>query len=639
MNRKELIIFCGISAIATTTQAATPNNGSQKPNIVWFLTEDLSPHFLALFNEGRGCQTPNVARLASEGLLYPNAYSSAPVSSAARTTLITGCYAPSFEGSFHRHIEINPMPEGLSMFPTYLRQTGYYTINAKKTDYNVVLDENAWCNIDGELDSWRTRDDKSQPFFMQRSVMTTHESRLLFDEQTYRTVKTRHNPQDVFLLPHVADTELMRYTYATIYDRIEESDAELGELLAMLEEDGELNNTIIFFFGDNGGVTPGTKGYTDNVGVQVPLVVYIPEPLREEYGVKAGEVCEDLVSFIDFAPTTLNMAGAEIPERMDGVAFLGDDAVAGNESVVCYGDRFDELYSFNRSIRKGNFRYERNYQPYQTQSLFALYRYKQMAFREWKELYQSGVLNSAQSRFFEQQGVEELYDLSKDPNELNNLAADPSFRSTLNELRDDLNQYLLEKCDLGFFPETIIHEQAMANPDNYGKANRTRIEQFIQIADLQRLPFKKAKRGISKALKSTDDVSVWWGLTAATHFGAEAEELVESAELLLSHERSYIRSRAMLFLMYCGKEFTPAQLKSLFPATRKDSETLLILNDIAVMVESGLIKPFPISVEDAPAKDFSIEWRVRYLQSLYDGTPLSVICDNNTPSKKYQLIM
>ncbi|MFI3319086.1 MAG: sulfatase [Rikenellaceae bacterium] len=635
MNSKIIIAGCASLASLTLAAAAPAQSEAKRPNVVWFLTEDLSPHFLSLFNDGKGCETPNLAALAGEGMLYPNAYSSAPVSSAARTTLITGCYAPSFAGSFHRHIELNPRPEGLRLFPSYLKDAGYYTINAKKTDYNVELNEGAWDDMKGELDTWRKRPDMEQPFFMQRSVMTTHESKLLFTEDIYKSVKTRHNPADVFLLPHVPDTDLMRYTYATIYDRIEESDAELGELVEMLKADGELDNTIIFFFGDNGGTTPGTKGYTDNVGVQVPLVVYVPEKLRAGVDAEAGVVREDIVSFIDFAATTLNMVGLKAPKQMDGVPFIGKGARRENRSTVCYGDRFDELYSFNRSIRRGDMRYERNYQPYQSQSLFALYRYMQMAFREWKELYEAGgKLNATQSRFFEPQGVEELYDLSRDPNEEHNLASDPKYKKQLEALRREMNSYLLEKCDLSFLPECVIHEEAMANPSTFGQANRARIKRYMSLADLQRLPFAEAKGEIAKALSSADAVDAWWALTDAAWFGMEAKELMPKAEQLLSHERSFVRSKAMLFLLKCGKSYTPAEIKGLFKGCRKDAETLLILNDVAVMVESGLVAPFPITVADAPAENFSVEWRVRYLNALYDGTPLSVICDKNFGKKK-----
>lgn len=627
MNSKTLSSYCAVLSLATSVSAQSqPTVIEDSPNIVWFVTEDLSPHFLALFNDGKGCETPHLATLAAKGILYPNAYSSAPVSSAARTTLVTGCYAPSFEGSFHRHIELNAMPEGLHMFPTYLRRAGYYTINAHKTDYNVVLDTEAWDNINGTLETWRTRPDKSQPFFMQRSVLTTHESRLLFTRKVYENTPTRHNPDDVFLLPHVPDTKLMRYSYATIYDRIEESDAELGELLEMLEQEGEAENTIIFFFGDNGGTTPGTKGYTDNVGLQVPLVVYVPQKWQNKLQTQEGVVRQDLVSFVDFAPTALNMAGVEIPERMDGTPFIGENASRGVESVFCYGDRFDELISFNRSIRKGNFRYERNYQPYQTQSLFALYRYKQLAFQEWKQLHKQGELNAAQSRFFEPQGVEELYDLSTDPNELHNLAADPQYRARRDELHKELNDFLLAKCDLSFFPETIIHEEAMANPAAYGEQNKKRIESLMQVADLQHLPFARAKKQIAKALDSNDAVAQWWGLTVCASFGKQAAYFKGQATALLTHERAFVRSRAMLFLSMLGSEITPYQMKSLFPICKKDAEILLILNDFTVMVESNWVAAFPLTTDETKGANFGIEWRVRYLQSLFDGTSIEEIC-------------
>ena len=87
---------------------------------------------------------------------------------------------------------------------------------------------------------------------------------------------TEHNPEDVNLLPFHPDTRTFRYSYATFYDKIKQVDQELGTLIEMLEEDGELDNTFIFYFGDNGGCLPGSKGYTGETGLKVPLVVYIP---------------------------------------------------------------------------------------------------------------------------------------------------------------------------------------------------------------------------------------------------------------------------------------------------------------------------------------------------------------------------
>ena len=312
MNFKAGRIFMGLVP-AVLPLSAKDFSQTGKPNIVWFLTEDVSSHYLALFNEGKGCSTPNVQRLARHGVLFRNAYSNAPVSSAARTTLITGCYAPAFGGSLHRSIQQFPVPEGLSLFPAYLRKAGYYTCNSEKTDYNVKMDKEAWDIVKGELGSWRERPDKSKPFFFMRSNTMTHESRLQFNSQTFLNRPARNDPAEVHMHPGLPDTELMRYTYATFYDRIEDSDRELGELVDMLEKEGELENTFIFYFGDNGGSLPGTKGYTYDIGFHVPLVVYIPERWKERISREYGSIEEEPVSFMDFAPTVLELAGEGPP--------------------------------------------------------------------------------------------------------------------------------------------------------------------------------------------------------------------------------------------------------------------------------------------------------------------------------------
>ena len=124
------------------------------------MAEDVAPQFVGLYNQGKGAQTPNLEQMAREGLVFNNAYSNAPVSSAARSTLITGCYAPRLGVSWHRKLEVVSMPEGLDMFPTYLRRAGYHTSNAAKTDYNCMLDEQAWDQMAGKMGEWRKRPNK-----------------------------------------------------------------------------------------------------------------------------------------------------------------------------------------------------------------------------------------------------------------------------------------------------------------------------------------------------------------------------------------------------------------------------------------------------------------------------------------------
>lgn len=607
-----------VANVSSNVKAAVPEQ-RKKPNIVWFLTEDLSPQYLALFNNGKGCSMPNVERLAKEGIIYTNAYSCAPVSSAARTTLITGCYAPRFAGSLHRKLEPLPMPKGLHMFPTYLRRAGYETYNVVKTDYNVVLDNEAWTEINGKIDSWTKRKDKTKPFFMMRSQLDTHESRLQFDYNTYKTKKTVTDPNSVYVHDYLPNTDLVRYTYATFYDRIHDSDKALGKIIELLKKNGELDNTFIFFFGDNGGTLPGTKGYTNDLGLHVPFVAYIPKNYRDEVKQKIGSVQNGLVSFIDFGPTVLNIAGVKVPEQMDGKPFLGKNADEnGNKEIFCYGDRYDEMYSFNRVIRKGNYSYERIFQPYHPKSLFAFYRYKQLAFKEWKEMYKDGKLNEFQSEFYEPCTPERLYDLSVDPDQKHNLAYDPKYSNVIKQMRKDQINYIVKKADLGFFPETTVYEDGFNDPAGFGEKNRGRIKRFMEISNYQLLPFNQVKDKLVKALKSNDEIERWWALTDCAYFGDKAKSLKPLAEKLLKDSRAFNRARAMVFLSILGEKSSDMNVYSILKRAKTGAETLLVLNDFTFLVESKLIPPFKLSTNDTPKSCFGVDWRIDYMNECFE---------------------
>ena len=612
MKTRTEFLLAGVLPVGLPLVAQTVD----RPNIVWFLTEDVSTHYLGLFNDGRGAATPNVERLAKHGVTFTNAYSCAPVSSAARTTLITGCYAPSFEGAYHRTLSPADLPEGLNMFPSYLRQAGYYTCNAHKTDYNVKLDKTAWDEIKGTLESWQVRPDKSKPFFLMRTTMTTHESRVQFPESSVNKKKTVNSPENVYLHPSLPDTRLMRYTYATFYDRINDSDRELGELVDILKKNGELENTFIFYFGDNGGSLPGTKGYTNDIGFHVPLVVYVPEKWKDKVDYSYGSKEDGLVSFMDFAPTVLSLAGVEIPERMDGAPFLVKETDMDDRVVYGYGDRYDEFYAFNRCVRKGKYRYARNYQPSHPRSLFAYFRYRQAAFREWKDLYNEGKLSAAQQRFFLPMGAEELYDLENDPYELHNLASDPQYKKVVKQLRNTLNENLREKADLGFFPETVVLEEGIPAADAYGQKNKKRIGRFIEVADLQTKSYDATvQKQLRKALESDDPVIRWWGLTTCAYFGKQVDELEPQISSLLSDERSYVGSKAMVVSSILGKRYEKSQFMALMADTKTEAEVLLLLNDLTFLLENQLIAPFEIAAEELPYKKFSEDWRLRYINS------------------------
>ena len=610
-------VFKNIAFIYATSNFAAMYAQSH-PNFVWFMAEDISKHHLSLYNDGQlGAKTPNVERLAKEGLVFTNAYSNAPVSSAARSTIITACYAPRLGVSFHRKIEQVPLPEGLRMFPSYLRDAGYHTSNAAKTDYNCFLDETAWDVVTGEMGEWRNRLDKNKPFFFVRTNAISHESCLHFDEAKTQETQTRYDPKDVFVQPNHPDTELFRYTYATFYDRIEDSDKELGKLIQMLEDDHELDNTFIFYFGDNGGALPGSKGYTTETGLQVPFVVYIPKKWRDKIPVNIGSKIDGFVDFIDLGPTLLHLAGIPIPKQMEGKPFLGTDIslkkMNACDEVYGYADRFDELYAFTRTLRKGKFKYSRNFQPYHPISLFAFYRYKQAAFREWQEMYKEGKLNAEQSHFFEPAGAEELYDLSVDPYETHNLANRPQFSKQLKEMRKKLIDHMVKEHDLGFYPENVWLEQGKENPTSFGEKHAADIKYYAEISNMENYSFKKGKKFIRKALQSSDPVARYWAATVCASWGEQASLLFPELRVLLNDPHGYVKSRAVVALSIAHKINPEQYMKEALLTAKTGLESLIILNDIVYLEDAGLGFHFNIGNQDVPQQCTGVDWRLDYL--------------------------
>jgi len=227
--------------------------GQQKPNIVWLVTEDNSVHFLKHYNPD-GASMSNVEWLADNGLTFEHAFSNAPVCSVARSTIISGCYAPRTGTQYHRRAALAPLPEGLEMFPYYLRQAGYYTSNNSKEDYNYHKSDNVW-DESSRTSSYRNRD-KDQPFFHVQNFGVTHEGRLHFKEEQMSTTPTVTNPENIIPFPYHPNTETFRYTYAQSHDNHQKADKLIGEFLDQLREDKLIENTIIFYYGDHGGVLP-----------------------------------------------------------------------------------------------------------------------------------------------------------------------------------------------------------------------------------------------------------------------------------------------------------------------------------------------------------------------------------------------
>ena len=374
------------------------SNDQSSPNIVWLTTEDNSPHQMKLYHE-EGISMPAIEKLAEQGIVFDNAFSNAPVCSVARSTLITGCYAPRIFTQFHRKAKQVPLPQGIMPFPFYLKQAGYYTTNNHKQDYNFILPDGVW-DESSKKASYKNRK-PGQPFFHVQNHTVTHEGNLHFNQKDIDD-SSDEDLDHIRVFPYHPDTKTFRYSYYHFQNRHLMADQQMGKFIADLEEQGLMDDTIIFYFGDHGGVLPRSKGYAYESGLQVPLVVYVPEKWKHLFHHSRGSRAKTFVAFIDFAPTVLSLAGITPPKNMDGTAVMGKFSEASKvqtkNTALGHADRFDEKYDLVRTLRVGKYKYIRNYQPFNVDALFNFYRYKMLAFQEWEIHYNCLLYTSPSPR-------------------------------------------------------------------------------------------------------------------------------------------------------------------------------------------------------------------------------------------------
>lgn len=556
-----------------------------RPNIVWVTSEDNSKHYLKLFDKN-GIPTPNIESLAEQGVIFDNAFSNAAVCSAARSTLISGVYGPRAASHYHRRLQKVPMPTGVEMYPAYLKAAGYYTTNCYKEDYNIIKGDNVW-DASSKKAHWKNRK-PGQPFFHVFNINTSHESRIHFKQEDFENKKTITNPEECFIQPNHPKTKLMKFTSAWYRDKIRQMDKEVGQVVDEVKKAGLMDDTFIFYYSDHGGVLPGSKGYIQEVGVEVPLVVYIPEKYKHLVNVKAGTRNGGFVSFIDFGATLMNIAGITPPKGIDGKPFLGKNVtkeeVESRDEVFTYSDRMDEKYDMVRGYRKGKYKYLRHFQPINFDGLMNNYRYKQLAYKEWSELNEAGKLNDVQSQFFNTKSAEALYDIEADPYEVNDLSKDPAYKEKLVELRGLLVNKMENINDLALYPEFYLIQNAFDNPVAFGKAHKADIKRYLSVANLALEDFDSAKGKLKQYLNSNDPWERYWALNACTSFGKEAKKYCKEAIKMAKNDDQYInRAKAAEFLGAIGKKNPVKVMSQALYDTKDPNEALLILNSIVVM--------------------------------------------------------
>lgn len=554
-------------------------SSSKRPNILWIVSED-NGRFLGCYGD-KFATTPNLDRLAAEGIRYENAYANAPVCAPARNTIITGMYPPAM-GTQHMRSK-NDMPAFVKFFTQYLRPTGYYCTNRSKEDYNTTKPKGAW-DQSAKKAHYKNRH-QVQPFFAVFNIGTSHESSL-----HYKKKNLDHDPADVTLPPYHPDTPEIRYDWAQYYDKMQQMDKKVAKRLDELKESGLEDDTIVFYYADHAGVLARSKRYLYDSGTHVPMIVRFGKNFRHLAPAKPGSVENRLVSFVDLAPTILSLAGLEVPDYMQGHAFLGPQKTPDPQYVYLFRDRMDERYDLSRAICDGKYKYIRNYNPHRIHGQHLGYLWRAPSTRSWENAYKQGKCNKTQSIFWQPKPSEELYDTNKDPHEVNNLAPDPQYRTTLRRMRKETSLWIRTIRDTGFIPEAHMVDQ-LQNQTAYQLTNDKDlpIDRIIETAELATDRNPKNLPTIKKRLRDNDPSVRYWAATGCIVLAKHASKVYDLLTERLTDSSASVRIAAA---------------EALFKIARSDQAITTLTNELssknrwaalhAINVLTVIEKPAPV---------------------------------------------
>jgi N-sulfoglucosamine sulfohydrolase len=443
-RRSVLKAAAGFPAIIRSRMGAA----SDKPNILWILSEDMGPSL--------GCygyplvHTPNLDRLASQGVRFQRAYTTAPVCSASRSAFNVGLYQI-YTGTHHHRSHRKDgykLPPPARLLNDRMREAGYFTANVLdfapgargtgKTDFNFTAPK----PFDGT--HWNQRK-PGQPFYAQVNFQAPHKGPA-FKEA--RRQKVLIDPAKVLLPSYYPDHPVVRDEVANFLDAINLLDHKVGLLMEALERDNVLDNTVIFYMGDNGRCLLRGKQWLYDAGVRVPMFLKWP-------GVtKPGTVSDDLVLSLDLTATALLAAGIPLPETFHGQPLAGSK-YKPRDVIFTARDRCDMTLDRIRSVRDKRYNYIRNFmpeRPYTQHNEYIETEYPTLGVM--KDLYAKGKLNATQSLFMAPHKPPiEFYDMQSDPDEVHNLAGSKKHQKMIEGYSRRLDAWLKEMNDKGAIPE------------------------------------------------------------------------------------------------------------------------------------------------------------------------------------------
>ena len=553
MKHFSLFLACtAVCGIYSLEASAANNKKKERPNILWVTFEDTSSYEFGCYGN-KDVHTPNADSLAAQGIQFMNAWSVAPQSSPARSSLITGCYAPTYGMDVHPVSYDTPAD---IFFPQRLREAGYYCTNNSKTHYNSTNNNKACWDECTKTASYNSpKRGKDQPFFAVFNTVTSHMGRI----RTFHTDGRRDYTKEgiyteLLTLPsYVPDLPEVRSDYAGHLEAVQDVDTWLGFFLKDLKDKGLDDNTIIFFFSDHGGCVPRGKGYLYESGLKVPLIAYFPEKWKHLANGKSGKD-NSLVNFTDLGPTVLSLAGVKPTKNMQGKAIFGEYA-SKEERKVQFAFAANQLHHFMpvRAVTDGHIKYMRSYIPYRQFALRNYYQWGMPSNKAWDKLVLGNHnTNPDWALTFDAHPAEMLFDLDKDPGELHDLSSSPEYAEVLAKMRNELSNHIRNTHDLGFFLPTsrtghVLYD--VVRKEKYPMEELYKLVEAAGIGDVASLPL------FEKAIASSHRDMRFWGAVGYAELAHKKQisQCPQALADLLKDEDPYVASEAAYAVTYLGK--------------------------------------------------------------------------------------
>ncbi|WP_353196427.1 sulfatase-like hydrolase/transferase [Parapedobacter defluvii] len=554
----------------------------ERPNILWIVSEDNSP-FLGCYGD-TFATTPRLDKLASEGVRYKRVFSAAPVCAPSRSTLITGVF-PISMGTEHMRSQY-AIPDLIRLFPEYLREAGYYTTNHAKTDYNLSPLEGrmgaAWDESSNKA-TYKNRK-PGQPFFAIFNTAISHESSIHTPLDTLI-----HDPEKVPIPAYHPPTPEMKHDWAQYYDRITQMDTWVGGILDELEREGLAENTIVFYYSDHGGVLGRSKRFLYESGLHVPLIIRFPKKYAHLAPSARGTWQDRIISFVDFAPTLLNLAGVPIPEYMQGHPFLGKQSNKQSEYAFSFRGRMDERFDLSRSVRDAKYRYTRNFMPHKIYGQYIEYLWRAPSMPSWEKAYRDGTLDAAQTAFWEHKPFEELYDTDVDPDNVHNLADDPNYKQVLERMRGALATWMIASRDVGLIPEPIMADISDIEPlYTFARSGRYPLDRVLETATMAASKNARVLASLTERLQDSNPIVRYWAATGCRILEEEAAPAKSALLRVLTDSEVSVQIAAAEALYYLDERDRAVELLTRAVSDRNLMARVQALNVLQTMGSDAL---------------------------------------------------